>query len=275
MIDNSENNIKITALGTGTSTGVPSIGCECETCRSTDWRDKRLRCSLLVESANTSVVIDTSPDFRQQMLRANVKHVDALIFTHHHFDHIGGFDDIRIFNFRSGREMPVYVTEKDLKELRRTFIYAFEKPEQMGGGVPGINPHIIKDEKFTIGDIEFLPIPLKHGKMDTLGFRIGNFAYCTDTNFIPDSSLELLKGLDVLILDALRFKEHPTHYNIDQAVKMAKRIGAGKTYFTHMNHDIKHEECEAELPENICYAYDELEFILENKSAGREISVQS
>ncbi|MFP4370494.1 MAG: MBL fold metallo-hydrolase [Candidatus Kapaibacterium sp.] len=250
--------LKFTVLGSGTSSGIPTISCNCETCTSADPRDKRLRCSLLVESPSTSIVIDTSPDFRQQMLRCGVKKLDAVIFTHHHFDHIGGFDDIRAFNFTSGNRMPIFLNEKTFKELKRTFIYAFEEPEQRGGGVPLIDINILNGCKFSVGDIELIPIPVLHGKLVTLGFRIGRMAYITDVNNIPPESMKNLKGLKYLIIDALRFNPHPTHFCVDEATNAALMIGAEITYFTHMAHQIKHEELESKLPENIFLAYDGL-----------------
>jgi phosphoribosyl 1,2-cyclic phosphate phosphodiesterase len=254
--------LKFTVLGSGTSSGIPTISCQCPTCTSTDQKDKRLRCSLLVESENTTVVIDTSPDFRQQMLRAGVNKLDAVIYTHHHFDHIGGFDDIRAFNYTSRQPMKIYAMEKTHNELKRTFIYAFEVPEQMGGGVPMVEVDHIDDCKFRIGDIDIIPLFLLHGRLEVLGFRIGNLAYCTDTNYIPEESIKKLKGVEVLIIDALRYTPHSTHFNVEEAVRAARRINPDITYLTHIAHQIKHRECEHELPEDIKIAYDGLEIII-------------
>lgn len=248
----------VTVLGSGTSSGVPTIGCRCATCLSDDPRDKRLRPSLLVQSATTTIAIDTSSDFRQQMLRHNICALDAVVYTHHHFDHIGGFDDIRAYNFFLNRAMSIYLMEETFAELRRTFIYAFETPKQIGGGVPIVNTHIIDSEPFAIGDITCVPIPMMHGSLRVNGYRIDNFAYCTDTNNIPDSSLALLQGLDTLILDALRYHEHPTHFTVEQAIEIAQRIGARKTYFTHIAHNIRHAELDSALPENMALSYDGL-----------------
>ncbi len=250
--------IKYTVLGSGTSSGIPTIGCKCPTCTSDDINDKRLRCSLLVESANTRVVIDSGPDFRQQMLKYNVDKLDAVVYTHHHFDHIGGFDDIRAFNYHTRKPMPLFIDRKTLTELKRTFIYAFETPEQMGGGVPLIDINLIDEKEFFVKDLKFLPIPLCHGKLNVLGFRIGDLAYCTDTNNIPDRSYKLLEDLDVLIIDALRYTDHSTHFNLEQAVAEIEKISPKMAYLTHIAHQIKHKECEAKLPGNIRIAYDGL-----------------
>ncbi len=248
----------VTVLGSGTSSGVPTIGCRCATCLSDDPRDKRLRPSLLVQSDTTTVVIDTSSDFRQQMLCCDVRSLDAVVYTHHHFDHIGGFDDIRAYNFFLNRPMSVYLMEETFAALRRTFIYAFEFSGQIGGGVPVVDTYIIDEKPFSIGDLTFAPIPLLHGSMRVNGYRIGNFAYCTDTNSIPDASIALLEGVEILILDALRYHEHPTHFTVDEAIKIAQRIGARTTYFTHIAHNIRHAELEDTLPEGIALSYDGL-----------------
>mgnify|MGYP006285209163 CR=1 FL=1 len=251
-------NLRFTVLGSGTSSGIPTIGCKCSTCASDDPKDKRLRTSLLVESPTTTVVIDTSPDFRQQMLASGVSKLDGVVYTHHHFDHIGGFDDIRAFNYATRRSMPVYINKKTFAELKRTFIYAFETPEQLGGGVPMIDIRFIDHETFSIGDIHFQPLSLYHGKFEILGFKIGNLAYCTDTNFLPGETIEMISGIDYLILDALRFTEHPTHFSLDQAIDVSRKVNASETCFIHMAHQIRHEEIDPGLPEGINLAYDGL-----------------
>lgn len=250
---------KVTFLGTGTSSGIPTIGCRCPVCTSTDEKDKRLRASILIQSDTTTILIDTTPDFRQQMLKNNITKVDAVLYTHHHFDHIGGFDDLRAINYTTRRPVPIYLMQKTFDSIKRTFFYAFGELEQIGGGIPAVDENIIDDvNEIVIGDIKITPIPLMHGKMKVLGFRIDNFAYCTDTNFIPDTSFTLLRNLDVLVLDALRYTKHETHFSLDEALETAKKINANATYFTHMAHEIKHTECEQNLPKYHFLSFDGL-----------------
>jgi phosphoribosyl 1,2-cyclic phosphate phosphodiesterase len=250
--------MKFTILGSGTSTGTPTVSCQCATCLSDDPRDQRLRPSLMIESATTRVVIDTSADFRQQMIRHRVTSIDAVVFTHHHFDHIGGFDDIRGFNFTMRRAIPIYLMQETFDNLKRTFLYAFQDMGQSGGGVPVVTTEIIDTQPFLIGDITFTPIPMLHGSMRVNGYRMGDFSYCTDTNFIPESSFELLRGTRTLILDALRYDEHSTHFTVEQAIATAERIGAEQTYFTHMAHNILHADLDDTLPAGIALSYDGL-----------------
>lgn len=252
--------ISVTVLGSGTSTGVPTVACSCATCTSTDPRDTRLRTSLLVQSATTTIVVDTSMDFRRQMLDHSVMRIDAVIYTHHHFDHIGGFDDIRPYNFRAGTNMPVYALRKTISALQTTFPYAFGEPEQLGGGVPMIDVIEIDSDPFVVGDIVVQPIPLVHGTLRVNGYRFGSVAYCTDTNSIPTSSRALLQDLDILILDGLRPEPHPTHFTVDEAVAVAAELRPHKTYLTHIAHQIKHDVIEAALPDHVRLAYDGLKF---------------
>ncbi|MBI2793088.1 MAG: MBL fold metallo-hydrolase [Ignavibacteria bacterium] len=255
--------MEFVVLGSGTSTGVPSVACECVTCTSTDPRDKRLRTSLLVKSSTTTLVIDTSMDFRQQMLRNMVLDLHGVVFTHHHFDHIGGFDDIRPYNFRSEAPMPVYALQETIGVLKSTFPYAFGLVEPTGPSVPSIAPHVIDTDPFMVGDIELLPIPMGHGQaMRVNGYRIGGMAYCTDTNFIPPSSMDLLKDLDVLIIDGLRWERHPTHFTVSEALNIVSIVRPKIAYLTHIAHQLKHAETEARLPPYVNLAYDNLIFKL-------------
>ena len=247
--------MRVTFLGTGTSRGIPVIGCDCKTCTSPNPRNRRLRPSLLIESQVT-VIIDTSVDFRAQMLRQKVKRLDAVVYTHSHVDHILGLDDVYPFNVRSGgRPMPLYGSPETLKELRITFRYLLQRNPYPG--IPKIKLIPI-DGKFQIGDLEFEPIRVFHGKMPVLGFRLGTFAYITDVNFIPEESFRQLKGVESLVLDGLRYKKHPTHFTLSEAAEAALMTGARKTHLIHMCHDVDHDEGNASLPDSVRLAYDGL-----------------
>lgn len=252
--------MRITLLGTGTSTGVPMIACNCQTCRSDDPRDKRLRVSVLIETERGNIVIDTSADFRQQMLIEKVKTLDAVLYTHHHYDHIAGFDDLRAFQFLMHRAPKCYATQETFYHIRQTFPYAFGAAVQSGGGLPKIPFEVIGREAFEVLGVTIQPIWAKHGVIDVVGYRIGDFAYLTDCNSISDDSIELLKGLKVMILDGLRPKPHPTHFSLGEAAAVANRIGADITYLTHMNHDVLHAREEKSLPERVRLGYDGLSF---------------
>lgn len=254
--------MKVTFLGTGTSQGVPIIACSCEVCSSTDPRDKRLRSSILIETTHTNIVIDTGPDFRQQMLREHVQKVDAILFTHGHKDHTAGFDDIRGFNWKTKEAMEVYANEEVEQVLKRDFHYAFA--ENKYPGVPNLNLHVIHNDKFMINDIELVPIEVLHYKMPVFGYRIGDFSYITDANFINDTEKEKLYGTKVLVLNALRKTEHISHFSLDEAIALAQEIDAEETYLIHMSHQMGlHEEVQRELPTGIYLAYDELQVLVE------------
>ncbi len=250
--------MRLTFLGTGTSTGVPTIGCDCETCLSSDSRDKRLRVSVLIEHAGTSILVDTSIDFRQQALRAGIKRLDAVLITHCHVDHVFGLDDIRPFNFRYGA-MGVYANEIAWKDLRRIFKYVFE-PVHFGGGLPQLIPHtVVHNSPFSFGeDLEVTPLEVIHGKLPVIAYRLNDFAYATDLKTIPDESLDGLRDLDVLVLDCVRIKPHSTHLCLEEALAYIERIKPKKAYLTHMNHDILHARDSRLLPDNVQFAYDEL-----------------
>lgn len=249
--------MKVTFLGTGTSQGVPIITCTCVVCSSTDPRDNRLRTSVLIETERTNIVIDTGPDFRQQMLRENVHKVDAILFTHGHKDHTAGFDDIRGFNWKTKEAMEVYSNEEVEIVLKRDFHYAFA--EHKYPGVPNLNLNVIQNKNFMIRDIPITPIEVLHYKLPVFGYRIGDFSYITDANFISESEKKKLKGSKVLVLNALRKSEHISHFTLDQAVAIASEIGAEQTYLIHMSHQMGlHVEVDSELPEGINLAYDGL-----------------
>lgn len=248
---------KVTFLGTGTSSGVPMIGCSCEVCSSSDLKDKRLRSSVLIESANTSLVIDTTPDFRYQMLRHGVKKLDAVLFTHPHKDHMAGLDDIRAFNYFSGKPMDVYANYLTEEALRRDYYYAFSDTKYPG--VPEINLQTITLESFQVGDLTVVPILVWHLKMPVLGFRFGPFTYITDANKIEAEELEKIKGSEVLVLNALRRTKHLSHFTLEEAVDIVQQLNVNQAYFTHISHQLGlHHATNTELPTGIQLAYDGL-----------------
>jgi phosphoribosyl 1,2-cyclic phosphate phosphodiesterase len=249
--------VRITFLGTGTSHGVPMIGCGCATCLSTDPRDSRLRPSIYVETGGACVLVDAGPDLRAQALRHRLTRVDAIVFTHGHADHILGIDDVRRFNALMAGPMPCFGDAVTLGDIRRTFSYVFDPATAKGGGLPQLDLRLIEGP-FSVGDLAILPVPLLHGTRPILGFRFGAFAYLTDCNAIPEPSWRLLDGLDVLVLDALRVRPHPTHFSLDEATTTAARIGAARTFFTHMCHDLQHGPTDARLPAGMALAYDGL-----------------
>jgi len=246
-------------LGTGTSIGVPVIGCGCPTCASTDPHNNRLRCAVVLGLPDGNLLVDTPPDLRTQLLREKIGLVHATLFTHDHADHIFGLDDLRMFPYYLGHPMRVYCEQQVEDRLRKSFDYAFSlEAQNYGGGVPQIEFERITTEPFEVLSQRMIPIRLEHGKFRVLGFRFGKIAYCTDTNGIPAESWPLLEGLDVLVLDALRPKPHPTHFGLDQAIEVAQRLGAKRTFFTHMSHDLEHGATNALLPPGMELAYDGL-----------------
>jgi phosphoribosyl 1,2-cyclic phosphate phosphodiesterase len=234
------------------------IGCDCGVCRSTDPRDARTRPSIALTLADgTTVLVDTTPDLRTQALRHDLRRVDAILFTHAHADHIMGLDEIRRYNMLTRQPVPVYADAATLEDLRRTFAYVFAPDAPSGGGVPDLRLWTIGGS-FVIGRQEIVPVPLRHGPWQVLGFRFGAFAYLTDCNEVPAASMALLDGLDCLVLDALRHRPHPTHFTVAQASVVARRIGAARTFFTHISHDLGHEATCAALPPGVALAYDGL-----------------
>ncbi len=253
--------LTITFLGTGTSSGIPMIACDCEVCTSTDKHDNRLRSSILVQSAHTTLVVDTTPDFRYQLLRTNTRHLDAVLFTHPHKDHMAGLDDIRAFNFISQKAMNIYANSLTEEAVRRDFYYAFTDTKYPG--VPELNLITIDESPFVIGDIPVQPIQVMHHKMPVFGFRFNDFTYITDANKIDELEKQKIKGSKVLVLNALRKKAHISHFTLDQAVALALELEVPEVYFTHISHQLgKHEDINHELPPHIRLAYDGLKIRL-------------
>lgn len=250
--------MKVTFLGTGTSQGVPVIGCFCEVCQSLDFRDKRLRTSILIEIENQTFVVDTGPDFRQQMLREQVKRIDAVLFTHAHRDHTAGLDDVRAYNFMQQMDMPVYGTDTVLQQLRIEYAYAFAK--EYYPGIPRLTLHQISHLDFSVNGISVIPLPVMHLQLPVLGFRFKNFSYITDANSIPDETLEKLKGTEVLVLNALQREPHISHFNLEEAIRMVEKIKPKRAYFTHISHKLGlHADVSDELPPAISLAHDGLQ----------------
>lgn len=247
-------------LGTGTSHGVPMIGCDCPTCTSSDPRNQRTRCGALLRTARGNLLIDTPPELRLQLLREGITNVHAVLFTHSHADHLFGLDDLRIFPHYLGHPLPIYCEEAVEWQIRTSFAYAFEPVAMQypAGAVPQLEFHRIGDEPFEVLGETIVPVRLLHGRFDVLGFRFGNVAYCTDVKEIPPASAERLQNLDVLILDALRDKPHPTHMSVSESLEAVARLRPKKTYFTHISHNLEHAATNARLPEGIELAYDGL-----------------
>jgi phosphoribosyl 1,2-cyclic phosphate phosphodiesterase len=247
----------VTFLGSGTSTGVPVVGCYCPVCTSTDPRNKRLRQSVKIEANGKVGIIDTTPDLRQQLLRDPIPRLDYLLYTHSHSDHLMGLDDIRPFNFRQREAITAYASPMTAKAIRRAFSYIWDS-SQIGGGKPQLVLHEV-DGPFAHDGISIVPIPVQHGNWNIFGFRIGPFAYITDTNGIPAASMKLLEGIDTLALDGLRpAPRHPTHFTVDEAIRTAQAIGARQTYLIHLAHEVDHGTIEATLPRGISLAWDGL-----------------
>ncbi len=251
----------ITLLGTGTSSGVPQIGCTCAVCRSLDYRDKRLRTAAHVAVADKSIVIDTGPDFRQQMLRLNPRQLDAVLFTHEHKDHTAGLDDVRAFNFLQQKAIPIYARDRVIAQLQREFSYVFA--EHKYPGIPHIQVHEIDNQPFDVAGVRVLPIDVLHHRLPVFGYRIGDFTYLTDLNFISNAELDKVRGTEILVLDALQRTPHLSHFTLDEAVAVVERIRPRMTYFTHISHRLGlHREVEKELPPYIRPGHDGLRIIL-------------
>jgi phosphoribosyl 1,2-cyclic phosphate phosphodiesterase len=250
--------MKVTFMGSGTSMGVPTIGCPCSVCNSEDPKNKRTRPSLLVAVRGNHFLIDTATDFRQQAIRENLKRIDAVLYTHGHADHILGLDDLRPFNYFQKMHIPCFGNEPTMNYICAMFSYVFSNP-QPGGSIPRIEPRIISD-RFEFLGVEVQPLPVLHGKIPVNGYRIGNLSYITDCSEIPDSTYRLLDGTTVLILGVLRYEPHQTHLNVDAALEIIRRVRPHQTYFTHLSHDFDHERTDAELPDGVNLSYDGLNF---------------
>jgi phosphoribosyl 1,2-cyclic phosphate phosphodiesterase len=250
--------LSITVLGSGTSVGVPTIGCHCAVCSSDDPRDKRLRPSIYVKFGDRGVVIDTTPDFRQQALRAQIERVDGIFFTHSHADHVMGLDDVRPFNFKQGGVIPIYGSGETIDNIRHCFRYIFDS-RFAESTVPRLVTNVFDSAPIDFFGLEFTPIRLWHGKGTVYGFRFGSAAYLTDHSDIPDESMELLRGLEVLFLDALRHRPHPTHSTVERSLQSVEKLAPRRAYFTHICHDLPHAKTEADLPPHVRLAYDGLE----------------
>lgn len=257
---NSEK-IKITVLGTGTSSGIPLLTCTCAVCSSIDTKDKRLRCSIFIEHKGKNILVDIGPDFRQQMLRENIQKIDAVLVTHAHHDHVAGLDEIRAYNFSMGRDIDVYANEIAEMELRKHFDYIFN--DNKYPGIAGVNIIPIKKEKFIAEGIEVIPVEVLHHKLPVVAFRVGDFAYITDIKTISNEEFEKLKGVKVLILSVLRHQEHFSHFNLEDGLAFIEKLKPEKTYFIHLSHNFgKHKDIEKTLPENIYLAYDGLKILV-------------
>ncbi len=254
--------MKVTVLGSGTSHGVPMIGCDCEVCTSTDPRDSRSRPSIVVSLEGGVILVDTAPELRLQAIAHGLRRVDAVLFTHTHADHTHGLDDLRIYNARQGTALPLYGSPASMNDIRARFDYIFSNTTQLGGGIPMLTLHPVTGP-FSLFEHTITPVPVLHGALPVYGYRFGPFAYVTDCSSIPDTSMALLRDLDVLILDALRYKPHPTHFNIEQALAVIAELRPRRAYLTHLTHDVMHVRVNRELPRGVELAYDGLTFELE------------
>ena len=249
---------RVIFLGSGTSAGVPTIGCTCAVCLSTDPHDTRLRPSIYVDvPGRAGILVDTGTDLRQQALTNRINHVEAILYTHGHADHVMGLDEVRRYNWMQKAAIPCYASARTWEDLRQTFSYVFGPVLQEGGGVPQLEPHEV-DGPFEVKGVRIVPVPLWHGRLPILGYRFGNFAYLTDCNKLDDEAWPLVAGVDTLVIDALRWRPHSTHFSVSEALEAAARIGPRRTYFTHMSHELGHAETNARLPAGVELAYDGL-----------------
>ena len=250
--------MRVTFLGTGTSQGVPILCCECEVCKSSNSKDKRLRSSILIESETTKVVIDSGPDFRQQLLRQNLKSLDAVVFTHEHKDHIAGLDEVKAFNYFNNMRMPVYATPRVQEAIKREFAYIFSNESYPG--IPEVDLFTITDQSFKVNDISLLPIQVMHYFIPVKAYRVNNFTYITDANYISEEEKEKIKGSEIIVVNALRKENHVSHFTFHEAIKLMEELNPKKAYFTHISHQLGlHDKVSKELPKFIELAYDGLQ----------------
>ncbi len=255
--------MKITILGSGTSQGVPVIACDCEVCRSLDWKDQRLRVSVYIEINNTHLVIDTGPDFRTQMIKNRISKLDAVLFTHEHKDHTAGMDDLRSFNFKLEKDIPIYARPSVMEQIKQEFAYIFVDKEKKYPGVLNVVEHLIENSSFKINDINILPIEGLHHKLPVFGFRIEDFIYLTDVNFVSDIEKEKMKNAKVLIVGALQKEAHISHFSLSQALDFIEELAPEKAYITHISHKMgRYADIQKELPKNVFLAYDGLQIVL-------------
>jgi phosphoribosyl 1,2-cyclic phosphate phosphodiesterase len=247
--------MKVLFLGTGTSSGIPAIQCSCKVCRSDNPKNKRLRSSILITLDEHNILVDTATDLREQALRYDIKRIDAILFTHAHADHVHGIDEVRIYSFHSGKPIDCFGNHETIETIHRQFPYIFVPEEERTSFLPRIDTHVVNGS-FSLFGKEIIPIPIQHGSRTILGYRVGPFAYLSDCNDIPDGSVELLQDLELLVLDALRDVPHPTHFSLAQAVETARKINPGRTLFTHMAHQLEHEETNRNLPPGMALAFD-------------------
>ena len=248
--------MEVTFLGTGTSCGIPMIGCDCPVCQSSNPKNQRLRTSAWIKSGNTNIIIDTGPDFRAQMLRSKVNFIDAVLYTHDHADHTNGLDDIRSFTMRKKKPIELFGNEETIASIRNRFSYCFN-PVQIGGGIPNISLNTIQPYRpFHVNHIQITPLPGMHGKVEVIGYLFPDFAYFTDLSFLPERTFEAIKDIPLLIINALRYRKHSTHFNLEEAIETAKRVNPKQAYFVHISHQIDHERVSSQLPPNIHLAYD-------------------
>ncbi len=251
--------LTVRLMGTGTSTGVPVLTCDCAVCTSTDPRNRRTRTSALLRGPGGTILVDGGADLREQLLAARPERIDAVLLTHGHADHTAGLDDLRMFNFKQRAALPVYGNAETIADIRKRFDYCFLEGVQVGGGLPQFQPHVVEGP-FECCGVRVIPLPVLHGRLPVLGFRFGDFAYITDASTIPDATFGLLQGVRTLVLNALRHRRHSTHFNIEEALAAAGRVGAARTWFVHMTHDLDHEGTNRTLPPNAQLAHDGLEF---------------